>query len=190
MRDLLLCCATFAACMNATCASCAASPERIDSSAFERAINFHMIAADDTPSSGHRLIAWDDIHNAIRMAHLALCSRDGACTWRHDWTEAYEPTITYMARWSEDKTNVFLLTYNQGAEAATAVVLSWSPGSLPVLRDRRDGSWIAVAPDNDTIEINTTSGTDVRLACLRWNQANMRLDVSACSWLPARSRRR
>ncbi len=190
MRRLPLLLAMLATCIDATGASRARELVSTDSVAFARAISFHMITADDTPSSSHRLIAWDDILNDVRTAHLTLCSRDGACTWSHDWAGSYDPTIAYMGRWSNDRTNVFLLTYYQGAEAETAVVISWSPGSPPVIRDQHDGSWIALAPDNETIEINTTSGTEVALACLRWNQAAMRLGVASCSWLPARSSRR
>ena len=115
---------------------------------------------------------------------MALCAVVGKCSWSHTWDGAYEPTIQYMPRWSTERTNLFLVTYNQGAEAETAVVIGWSLDERPVIYDQRDGAWATVAPDNATVEVNTSSGTDVTLACFGWNETTMRLKSANCSWVP------
>ena len=146
-----------------------------------------MIGANDAGPSTDRWIVWDQKSRTGPTAHIALCEINGKCRWSHVWPDAYEPTIQYMGRWSTDKANVFLVTFNEGAEAETAVAIGWSPGKSPIIYDHRDGAWIALAPDNVTMEINTSSGTDLTLACFGWDKTTMRFEDASCSWLPANS---
>ena len=146
--------------------------------------NLHLIAADVDHSRGDRWIVWDEGSGDGQTVHIELCNPGGACSWDHVWSDANEPTIRYMGRWSDEKASLFLVTYQQGAEAEKAIVIGYVRNEPPVIYDQRDGSWVTVAPDNNTLEINTSSGTELSLSCLGWNAASMRFSTVRCSWKP------
>ena len=150
-----------------------------------RALNLQLVVADTDDPSGERWIVWDERSGSDATAHIALCSATGVCRWHHEWTQSYEPTIRYVGRWSTDTESVFLVTYNEGAEAETAVAIGWSSKEAPVIYDTRDGAWITLAPDEMTLEINTSSGAGQTLACFDWNMAAKRFHDATCTWLPS-----
>ena len=127
-----------------------------------------------------RWIVWDAFVGDAMSAHIALCDRAGTCRWSHSWPDAYEPSIRLMGPWSTDRLSLFLVTYQQGAAAETAVVIGLSPGRLLTIYDQRDGAWVAVAADNTTVLIDQDPGSHVDLDCLQWNDAARRLRKVHC----------
>ena len=143
-----------------------------------------MIVAGMDQTSEERWIVSDRGFGGAQAVHIALCDRAGRCRWNHVWRGAYAPRIQEMGRWSNEETEIYLLTFSEGAEAESAVAIAWSRDRPPVIEDQRDGSWIVVAPDNLTLEINTSSGTDLTLACLAWDMTTKRLRDAPCTWRP------
>ena len=151
------------------------------------ASSLHIIPTEEQGLPQRRWMVWDEAAESEQTVHAALCDHSGRCGWHHVWHDAYQPTIRYMTRWSTEQTGVFLLTFHEGAEAETAVAIGLPRGKTPVIYDQRDGSWAVVTPDELTLEINTSSRTDLTPACLGWNAVGMRLEGTHCRWWPNRT---
>ena len=161
------------------CSSCFGQPGSVASEAAKLPVdNLQEIPADD--STNEHWIVWDEFAGNDRSAHLALCDPAGKCRWSHGWSDAYAPTIRLMGPWSTDRSSLFLVTYQQGAVAETAVVVGLSLGRDPVIYDQRDGVAVTVALDNATVLIDQDPGSKVVLDCLRWSDAARRLRRVHC----------
>lgn len=140
-----------------------------------------LILADPVRPDGQRWIVWDEGIGDTQTAHIALCNMAGKCKWSHTWPDAYAPTIQYMGSWSTQKTSLFLIIFNEGAEAQTAVVVALPGAQTPRLVDQHDGAWIALAPGEDYLELSAGSGAGSSLECLGWDKKALRLHDSPCS---------
>ena len=123
---------------------------------------------------------WDSGFGEGQAAHIALCDMVGRCRWQHDWADAYAPTIQYMGSWSTGQNHVFLVVYSQGAEAQTAIVIGLRKGQGPSILAREDGAWIAVAPQVNGLQIDTSSGLPPTLKCLQWHPSHRRFNDVRC----------
>ena len=185
VRSLLICSARLAALAVVSagvfCGGCAA--EDVSIAAHVAAMpsrTLQLILADRADPNGRRWIVWDEGIGDTQTAHIALCTVAGRCDWSHTWPGAYSPTIQYMGSWSTQKMSLVLVTYNQGAEAQTSVVVELPYAQLPRILDQRDGAWIALAPGEDYLELSTASGASSSVECLRWDRASLRLRDARC----------
>ena len=164
-----------------SCGGCAA--EDVSIAAHVAAMpsrTLQLILADHAHPEGRRWIVWDEGIGDAQTAHIALRTMAGRCDWNHTWPDAYAPTIQYMGAWSIAEMSLVLVTYNQGAEAQTAVVVELPYAQTPRILDQHDGAWIALAPGEDYLELSTASGASSSLACLRWDHASLRLRDARC----------
>ncbi len=139
-----------------------------------------MTVSNPSDPRSERWIVWDSGFGEGQAAHVALCDRAGRCRWQHDWPDAYAPTIQYMGSWSTRQARIFLATYSQGAEAQTAVVIGLRKGQGPTLLAQEDGAWVAVAPQVNGLQVDTSSGLPVTMKCLRWDLSHRRFNDVRC----------
>ena len=142
--------------------------------------DLQTIPAHPSSQQGERWIVWDNGFGDGQAVRLALCGSTGRCRWQHDWTGAYEPTIQRMGSWSTGGEDIFLLLYNQGAEAQTAVVVGLKKTGSPIIHDQVDAALVAVSPRVNGIEIDAASGLPERWECLRWNKQRSRFASTRC----------
>ena len=143
--------------------------------------NLQIIPASPPSSqNGERWIVWDNGFGDGQAVRLALCGSTGRCRWQHDWTGAYEPTIQHVGSWSTPSEEIFLLLFNQGAEAQTAVVVGLKQTGSPVVHDQVDAALVAVSPRVNGIEIDAWSGLPEHWECLRWNKQRSRFASPRC----------
>ena len=142
-----------------------------------------LIVADPVRPDGQRWIVWDEGIGNTQTAHIALCNMTGKCKWSHTWPDAYAPTIQYMGSWSTQKASRFLVIFNEGAEAQTAVVVELPVAQTPRLVDQHDGAGIALAPGGDYLKSSAGSGDGSSLECLQWDERSLRLRTASCNSL-------
>ena len=142
--------------------------------------NIQAVSSDSSNPGSERLIVWDTGFGDGQAAHIALCSVAGKCRWQHVWSGSYNIAIQYMGSWSTEHDFMFLVTYDQGAEAQTATVVGLEKGQAPKFLAGVDGAWIAVAPQVNGLEVNTSSGLPPTMKCLRWDVPHLRFSDTGC----------
>ena len=145
-----------------------------------QARSLQMVLSDPSSPESERLIVWDTGFGDGQAAHIALCNHAGKCRWQHTWPEAYGSNVQYMSSWSTDSDFVFLVTYNEGAEAQTAVVIGLQKRQPPRVLAQEDGSWIAIAPQVNGLQVNTSSGLPPTIKCLRWDASRLQFFDVEC----------